>query len=74
MPSNTVSSMKFGEPSLVDRSLSARARGLIGSEILKIAADIRQMVAAGHEVCNLTVGDFDPRHFPIPSRLRVRPE
>ncbi len=37
----TLSSLKFGEPSLVDGSLSERARGLVGSEILKIAADIR---------------------------------
>jgi len=54
----------------VDASLSDRVRGLVGSEILKIAADIRQLVASGREVCNLTVGDFDPRQFPIPTGWR----
>ena len=43
--------------------------GLVGSEILKIAADIRAMVAGGAEVCNLTVGDFSPAEFPIPQFL-----
>ena len=41
--------------------VSHMAEGLIGSEILKIAADIRTMTAAGAQVCNLTVGDFDPK-------------
>ncbi len=50
--------------------VSHMARGLIGSEILKIAADIRAMVAEGHTICNLTVGDFDPRYFPIPASLK----
>lgn len=45
------------------------ARRLAGSEILRIAADIRALVASGRKVCNLTVGDFDPRIFPIPKRL-----
>src|SRR5665213_446244 len=50
--------------------VSRMAQGLIGSEILKIAADIRAMVAEGHAICNLTVGDFNPKYFPIPSELR----
>ncbi len=50
--------------------VSRMAQGLIGSEILKIAADIRAMVAEGHTICNLTVGDFNPKYFPIPSELR----
>jgi len=51
--------------------VGAMAGALIGSEILKIAADIRALVAGGRTICNLTVGDFDPRHFPIPARLRA---
>ena len=43
--------------------------GLVGSEILRIAAEIRTLMAAGRPVCNLTVGDFDPRYFPIPAQL-----
>ncbi len=50
--------------------VSKMARGLVGSEILKIAADIRAMIAEGHTICNLTVGDFDPKYFPIPRELR----
>lgn len=49
--------------------LSRMAGALIGSEILKIAADIRQLVAQGAKVCNLTVGDFNPQQFPIPEKL-----
>lgn len=49
--------------------VSSMAGGLIGSEILKIAADIRALVSEGAEVCNLTVGDFAPAEFPIPPLL-----
>jgi aspartate aminotransferase len=52
-----------------ERGLSRMAQGLIGSEILRIASRIREMTAAGAEVCNLTVGDFSSTHFPIPRRL-----
>ncbi|HEX6367712.1 MAG TPA: aminotransferase class I/II-fold pyridoxal phosphate-dependent enzyme [Longimicrobium sp.] len=52
-----------------DRRVSTMAGGLVGSEILKIAADIRTLVASGTEVCNLTVGDFSPKQFRIPSLL-----
>jgi aspartate aminotransferase len=45
------------------------ADGLVGSEILKIAGDIRAALAAGQELCNLTVGDFNPRLFRIPEAL-----
>lgn len=50
-------------------ALSALARGVQGSIILKIAAEIRAMKARGEDVCNLTVGDFDPAYFPIPEAL-----
>ncbi len=52
-----------------EASLSRLARGLIGSEVLRIAAEIRALIAAGQPVCNLTVGDFDPREFPLPESL-----
>jgi aspartate aminotransferase len=51
------------------RRLSATADALVGSEILKIAGEIRAMVAAGVPVCNLTVGDFSPAEFRIPDAL-----
>jgi aspartate aminotransferase len=49
--------------------VSRLSAGLAGSEILRVATEIRALVAAGKPVCNLTVGDFSPRHFPIPERL-----
>ena len=52
------------------RGLSAMAKGLIGSEILRIASEIRAAVTAGQKIANFTVGDFSPREFPIPDRLR----
>jgi aspartate aminotransferase len=45
------------------------AAGLVGSEILRIAGEIRDRIRAGEAICNLTVGDFASRYFPIPSRL-----
>jgi hypothetical protein len=49
--------------------VSRMAGALVGSEILKIAAEIRARRAAGATVCNLTVGDFDPAQFRIPAAL-----
>jgi aspartate aminotransferase len=49
--------------------LSEIAASLKGSEILRIAGEVRAIVAAGESVCNLTVGDFDPKHFRIPRVL-----
>jgi aspartate aminotransferase len=53
-----------------DATLSSLARGIVGSEILKIAGEIRQIVAQGRSLCNLTVGDFSPSEFRIPARLQ----
>ncbi|NOT09437.1 MAG: pyridoxal phosphate-dependent aminotransferase [Gemmatimonadales bacterium] len=61
----------FGDPSLLTGGLSTMARELRGSEILRIAAEVRAMIASGRQVCNLTVGDFDPRHFPVPTPLKA---
>ncbi len=52
-----------------DRGLSGLARGVVGSEILRIASEIRALKAKGAAICNLTVGDFDPAFFPIPDAL-----
>lgn len=49
--------------------LSDLAQNLSGSQILKIAAEIRAMLAQGREVCNLTIGDFSPKEFPVPQAL-----
>ena len=54
---------------VTDESLSALARGLIGSEVLKIASEVRTLMSAGRSVANLTVGDFAPSEFRIPALL-----
>jgi aspartate aminotransferase len=55
-----------GDPRL---RFSAQAEGLRGSEIIRIANEIREILATGRQVCDLTVGDFSPQHFPVPARL-----
>lgn len=59
----------FRPPEAADAGLSALARGVVGSEILRIAGEIRALQAKGRTICNLTIGDFDPRYFPIPGGL-----
>jgi len=65
----TPTDLGFSSAALDDASLSRLSQGLVGSEVLRIAAEVRAAVAAGREVCNLTVGDFDPREFPLPRKL-----
>jgi aspartate aminotransferase len=48
---------------------SALATGMAGSAILKVVADVAARKAQGRQVCDLTMGDFDPRQFPIPASL-----
>ena len=60
---------QFPPLEVADQGLSSLARGVIGSEILKIASEIRALKAKGASICNLTVGDFDPAFFPIPPDL-----
>lgn len=45
------------------------AANLQGSSILAIAAQVRALAATGKTICNLTIGDFDPRHYPLPELL-----
>jgi len=61
--------MTIALPVTADRGLSALAQGLVGSEILKIASEIRALIDAGRDICNLTVGDFSSREFRIPKAL-----
>ncbi|MFN0181823.1 MAG: pyridoxal phosphate-dependent aminotransferase [Gemmatimonadales bacterium] len=62
-------SLDLGNQAELDRSLSTMVHRLRGSVILRIAADVRAMIAAGKPVCNLTAGDFDSKQFPIPAKL-----
>src|SRR5207253_2873582 len=52
-----------------ENRVSTMAQGLVGSAILKVAAEIRELQAAGRDICNLTVGDFTPSIFPVPEIL-----
>lgn len=48
--------------------ISNLAENLIGSEILKISGEINKKISNGENIYNLTIGDFDPKEFPIPSK------
>ena len=51
--------------------LSRLADGLSGSEIIRIGNAVSEQVRQGATICNLTIGDFDPRLYPIPQALRA---
>ncbi len=50
--------------------VSVLGESLVSSEIIKIAGEVNEMKAKGIEVANLTIGDFDPKLFPIPKQLQ----
>lgn len=70
MTTPTETRLDFGDQAELDRSLAGMVHRLRGSAILKVAAEVRAMIAAGKPVCNLTAGDFQPAQFPIPELLR----
>ena len=73
MSTNTrTNELSFGEPELFASSFSNLSQALKGSRILQIAGQVREMIAAGETVYNLTVGDFDPAMFPIPGAYKDR--
>lgn len=49
--------------------VSEMAEHLIGSEIIKLANEINEKIKKGEKIYNLTIGDFDPKIFPIPAEL-----
>src|SRR5512138_145846 len=61
--------LDFGDQKTLDASLSNTVKGIQESGILRITRQVRAMLARGETVVNLTVGDFDPRYFPIPRKL-----
>ncbi len=52
------------------RGINKMSRGLVGSQILAIAAQVRALQSVGKDILNLTVGDFKSSEFPIPEALR----
>ena len=53
------------------QGLGEIASTLVGSEILKIAGQVRKLRESGKTVCDLTVGDFSPAQFRIPRELEA---
>ncbi|WP_035565774.1 pyridoxal phosphate-dependent aminotransferase [Hymenobacter sp. IS2118] len=51
--------------------VSKMAAGLSGSEIIRIGNQVSEQVRQGANICNLTIGDFDPQIFPIPAVLNA---
>ena len=49
--------------------LSNLAETLIGSEIVRLGADIKEKIKQGEKIYNFTIGDFDSAIFPIPQKL-----
>lgn len=54
----------------LDLKVSKLAENIIGSEIIKLAAEVNEKIKKGEKVYNLTIGDFNPKVFPIPSQLK----
>jgi len=50
--------------------VSKIAENIIGSEIIKIAGEVNEKIKAGEKIYNLTIGDFNPKEFPIPDALK----
>ena len=53
------------------RKLSNLAETLVGSEIVKLGADIKAKINKGDKIYNFTIGDFDSSIFPIPKKLEL---
>ena len=51
-------------------NVSVLASSLIGSEIIKIGNEVNDLKSKGAEIANLTIGDFNPAIFPIPTELK----
>jgi aspartate aminotransferase len=54
----------------VDLKVSKLSENIIGSEIIKLAAEVNEKIKKGEKIYNLTIGDFNPKVFPIPAELK----
>jgi aspartate aminotransferase len=50
--------------------VSQMAENLIGSEIIKLAGEVNAKIKNGEKIYNFTIGDFNPKIFPIPAELK----
>ena len=55
---------------LAAQSFSDTALGMKASKILTISYSVRERIAAGAQVTQFTVGDFNPKYFPVPDVLK----
>lgn len=53
-----------------ENKLSRLAETLIGSEIVKLGAVVKEKIKNGDHIYNYTIGDFDSHIFPIPAGLK----
>ena len=54
----------------MELKVSQMAEHLIGSEIIKLAGEVKAKIANGEKIYDLTIGDFNPKIFPIPTALK----
>ncbi len=55
---------------IVNQKVSEMAENLVGSEIIKLAGEVKEKIKNGEKIYNLTIGDFNPSIFPIPTELK----
>lgn len=61
--------LDLSPPDVAQEGVGTLAYHLVGSEILRIAGEVRAMRESGAPICDLTVGDFSPLQFRIPKPL-----
>ena len=64
------SKIRIMSVTILSPRVSKMAEHLVGSEIIKLAGEIKEKIAAGEKIYNLTIGDFDSNIFPIPEGLK----
>ena len=55
---------------MANPKFSQLAETLIGSEIVRLGAMIKEKIKEGNHIYNYTIGDFDSAQFPIPELLK----
>ena len=55
---------------MANHKFSQLAETLIGSEIVRLGAIIKERIKEGNHIYNYTIGDFDSSQFPIPELLK----
>ena len=55
---------------IINQRVSEMAENLVGSEIIKLAGEVKEKINQGEKIYNLTIGDFNPSIFPIPDTLK----